>query len=450
MYARQPASFEIKPIPGDPSGVRSEASKYTATADAVRNAASEMRRLAADSAMGESEAITALVEASDEVSERLESLHGRYETAGSALTTYASSLETAQQLALTAVATRDAAAEASASAANSAQAYENEAMAATTPEEKAEAERMQRAHESSIDAATGDLAGAQAAYDRAIEMRNTAAQTAADLISAAIRSDGMNDSLWDDFSGWVTENAEILKVIKDVLGYIATGLAIASLFLAPFALAAAGLTALLSLALSATGNQSWVEFGLDFLAFATLGVGAIAGRALKTTMGLLKATRVGKLSQYGLPKAVRTVNSNWSGVQAAKIGNVLKKPSEAWRGLMMIKETMGARGIGNAQALRVLNGARAGIGSPMDAMLVTMGKTQIAAATVSASVSGWISKANTGLNQADNIGGLIEQYAGNTIDQFVPGGAEKTADFLSGVTDTWTGIKDDSTWKVGS
>ena len=441
--SRQAPTSEIAALPGDPSGVRTEASKYTATADAVRNAASEMRRLAADSAMGESEAITALVEVSDDVAERLDSLHGRYETAGSALTTYASSLEAAQQLALTAVAARDAAVEASSTANNSAQVYENQAAAATTPEDKEEAERLQRAYEDSASTASGDLASAQAAYDRAVDMRDTAAQIAADLISAAINKDGLNDSLWDDFSGWVAENAEIIKMIKDVLGWIATGLAFASLFLpflAPFALAAAGLTALLSLVLSATGQQSWVEFGLDFLAFATMGVGAIAGKALKGTMSVLKSTRVARVAATGHPNALRAVTGSFNGVQASKgswtsIAGLLTKKN--WAG-----EVLKNKGIFNASSLRILTRSQTGATGAADAALVMLGKSQIATTTLAAAISGTIGKIDTGLGKADDIGDLINKYA-PVVPSWIP-------DSLSNLGDGYSNVKEDATWRVGS
>ncbi|WP_213815547.1 hypothetical protein [Glaciihabitans sp. dw_435] len=431
------AQSEIATLPGDPDGIKVEASKYTATATAVRNAANEIRRLATDSASGESEAVSALVEISDDVADRLDKLHGRYETAGSALTTYATTLATAQTMAAAAVRVRDNAVEDSANATRMAQHYEDEATAATTPDEKAEAERMQRHYTESDESAGTDLAGALASYREAVEMRDTAAAVAADLISAAIDKDGLNDSLWDDFSGWVADHAELLKAIKDVLGWIATALAFASLIfpvLAPFALAFAGATALVSLVLSATGQQSWIEFGLDFLSFATMGVGMIAGKALKGTMTVLKSTRVGRLAAAGHPNPLRAVTGSFNGVLPSKVG-LLNKLSWA-------KEVFSAKGVFNASAMRVLTRSQTGATGAADAALVLLGKSQYSTQIIAATLSGTAGKIDTALGSAGKVGDLLTKY--------VPAVPTAVTNGLDGVGDWYEGVGEKATWRIGS
>ncbi|PRY67018.1 hypothetical protein B0I08_108102 [Glaciihabitans tibetensis] len=437
----QPQGAAIAELPGDPSGIRVEASKYTATALAVRSAASEMRRLAADSAMGESEAITALVEASDEVATRLETLDGRYDTAGSALTTYASSLEAAQQLAATAAASRDAAQEAAATANNSAEVHEMQAMSATTPEERAEAEEKQRAYETSATSAAGDLASAQAMYDRAVEMRDTAAQIAADSISAAINSDDLNDSAWDNFSGWagdlwdgavdwINENAEMIAIFKDLLSTAATLFAIASIFFPIFGLVAlvlAGVTAVVSLALSATGNQSWAEFAIDAIGFATAGVGAIAGKALTGTMTGLKASRVQTVAAAGTrSNPLQSVTNSMNAVIPSRAGLSNKL---SW-GLDMVIHG----GHETAVAARVLKNSMMGAGGAADDLIVQAGtrlvNTQVIAGATGAVVE-WGNKA------LDDMGDRLSSFPSAISDR------------AAGVSEWYGGVKDSTTFGFG-
>jgi hypothetical protein len=302
---------------------------------------------------------------------------------------------------------------------------------------------MQRAYENSGDSAVGDLAAAQSAYDRAVEMRDTAAQIAADLISAAVENDGLNDNLWDDFSGWVAENAEVLKAIKDVLGWITTGLSIASMFfpvLAPFALAAAGLTAALSLVLSATGQQSWVEFGLDFLAVATMGVGAIAGSALKGTMTTLKATRVARVAASGHPNALRAVTGSFNGVQASK--GALNSLRGLNNGRKWIQEVFKFKGAFNASSMRILTRSQTGATGAADAALVMLGKSQIATQTIAAGLTSAISK-------ADDYLGKVGDWSDKFVSA-VPAAEGKVTDFISTVSDTYTEGRENATWRVGS
>ncbi|WP_454117998.1 hypothetical protein [Microbacterium lacticum] len=120
--------------------------------------------------------------------------------------------------------------------------------------------------------------------------------------------------------------------------------------LAPFALAAAALTAGVGLVLAATGQMSWLEFGLDLLAAATMGVGAAASRTIAGVMTALKGTRVARLAAQGSPNALRVVTGSFNGVLkgrvAVKLGPLTVKNAPRWL------EAYSAKGVTNAHFRR--------------------------------------------------------------------------------------------------
>ena len=429
---------DYDPLPGDPTGVRTAATRYTLTADAVRDSAAELRQLIAADDLGRSEAVSALVELSGDVAGRLEKLHGRYETAGSSLTVYADSLETAQTMARQAIDARDYAATEAATAQSWADHYSDAARAAADPADQVDAQRLALAHESVVEDLTVQLAATLQNYHDAISLRDSAAAVAAEQIATAIEQDGLNDSLWNDFSGWVAENAAVLTTIKNILGYLAAGLAILSLFfpfLIPFALAIAGATALLSLVLASTGQISWIEFGLDALTFASLGVAAIAGVALKGTMAALKTTRVAHLTKLGTSKnPLRSVSSSFNGVLPSKVGFSNKV---GW-----YREVFSTKGVANAKASRVLSNARAGAGGPGDDLLVGLAKVNIGFQRVELAIPSVLKGANLALDQLGLPAQVLNPIMPDAVDNVLNAGAS--------LDDWYEHVNEQATWRVGT
>lgn len=430
-----PTPDQIAPLPGSATIVKTYADKYTATAQAIEEAAAEIRRLVSNTATGDSQAVDALVEVSTDVAERLEKLHSRYSTAGSALSTYSGSLSAAKGLATTAVSTRDSALGEISVASYWARHYEDEMNAATDEAEKAEHQRHFNSWNRALEDAYDSLLLAQQTYQQAIADRDSAATLAKGLIDDAVESDGINDSAWDNFSGWVAANAEWIKILKDVLSILSTILGVLSLFfpiLAPFALILAGAAALLSLLLAMTGQISWIEFGLDFLAFATLGVGAIFSAALKGTMATLKTTRIVTVaSQAGSKNPLRVINGSFAGVLPSRT-TLLGKLSWLW-------EIRSAGGVQNAVAMRILQNAKAGNGGAFDAALVTLGQMQIGVQQGANLINGLLHGANMGLENTDLIG--------QVSDLVFP---DQVGDFVDGIGDWYEGVNDSATWRVGS
>jgi len=433
---------EIAPIPGDAGGIRRKADRFTRTADAILDAVETLRTSIAQTRNHTSEALDVLAENAGSVSDQLSSLEGRYRVAGSALGGFGDALETAQ-------------AEANAIVGQSAQTapnlayydrqiaiYTDQRATTTDPTELAEVTRHLTGLHSRRNTIQGDLAELQSRFDRIVEGVRSAGIDAAGRLQDAIGGDGLNDSLWDDFSGWVHENAEILKAIHQVMQWVTTGLAILSLFipvLAPFALAAAILTAGLSLVLAATGEISWVDFALDLLAVATLGVAAAATRTIAGVMTALKGTRVARLGAQGVSSPLRVVTGSFNGVlkgtKGAQLGG-LQLPSLTWA-----KEIWSAKGIANAHFLRVAELTKAGASGPLDDILLAIGRQEMAKITIANAVRTGATQIDATLNE--RIPQLLELAPDALADSPV-------GEMLSGISEGYQDIRDSATWRVGS
>lgn len=208
--------------------------------------------------------------------------------------------------------------------------------------------------------------------------------------------------------------------------------------LAPFALAAAALTAGVGLVLAATGQMSWLEFGLDLLAVATMGVGAAASRTIAGVMTALKGTRVARLAAQGSPNALRVVTGSFNGVLkgrvAVKLGPLTVKNAPRWL------EAYSAKGITNAHFLRVVQSAKAGAGGPLDDILLGIGKQEMAKIRLAGTV-------NLVAGQTDK---LFSTYAPtllnvlpDTVTDAVPDGVR---DFLA----DGDSLHRATTWRIGS
>ena len=117
---------------------------------------------------------------------------------------------------------------------------------------------------------------------------------------------------------WVDRNAGFLSELADILGWIATAIAIVALFIPGLnILAFILLGALLAIhtLLALDGKGSWLSVGLDVLSIATLGLGMWAARGLstaeETTQGVLGkgAEDLGSQSWKDMAAATKVVRS---------------------------------------------------------------------------------------------------------------------------------------------
>lgn len=422
-------------LPGNPDTIYAAARSYTSTAEAVTRAAAQIRTLSSGSTTATSDAMKALSEVAGDVADRLARLNERYAVAGSALSTYAAALTTIKESSRQNATTYAEAQYAYDHAQDQVEHY----MAV----QRSAAETAQMEHAADMitywvqqrTSAQQDLSWCITRHSNLEGERDTAAEAAQHQIDEAVDNDGLNDSIWDNISGWVSEHAEFLKKLKDVLSAITAVLSLLSIVfpvLAPFALAAAALTAGLSLLLAASGEISWLEFGLDALALVTLGVGAVAGRVVSQAVKGLKAMRIARVAMGGGSKsAVRVVTGSFNSVQMGKLTLTLSNFSK-------FKEVFKFKGMANANAVRVFTRAVAGAG-PEDAALINRGMTALTTMRTTALVSSVLGYADTAGDKAgdaaDIIGGL---------------GLDTISDGLNSIHEGYENLTESTTVRVGS
>lgn len=392
------------------------AARLTQTAVAIEESVADLKLLIQNARTSESDAVVALAENSEGVTTRLETLKGRYATAGEQLEGFATHMQTAKDAAdrLVEQRTQQEAAIAGWERRLEQHGFDAPRVGSATyladvQDHRQEQWRLQQAQNEARNA-LNDL---QRQYERVANELRERGSAAARSLKGAIKADGLNDSTWDKVKNWVNEHAEFLTVVHKILQVVTAVLAVASFFfpvLAPFALIAAGLTAGLSGLLAASGEISWVEFGLDLLAMATFGVGAVASSVVRGATQALRATRVTTLTSRGnsIPESIRRINLSFKGVlnQTTKPGT--KIPTFDWNKSILPSgwkgwgaEIFQSKGVDNATFLRLVQGAKAGASSADDLAILT-GEVAVTMAKGSATVN------------------MVGQQLNSTFDTYLP------------------------------
>jgi len=282
---------DTDPVPGDPPDIARLARRYADTADEVTRQAANLRRLATSEGW-DSDAGRKFAEEAGELAEDLEKTHHRYSEVAGALRDWSPHLDDVQVRADRALEDAKAAqAEMDANRTVTPDGPPPPDAPPPTPEEVAAEKRRSGAY----DAASGRLEAARSKLAEAVGDRDERAGGTADRIRDAIDDDGLKDSRWDRFKGWVSDNAGWIKAVTEVLSWVATGLAILALFIpgvniiAILAIAFAVATLAGHALLASTGNGSWGDVIIDVIGLATLGAGKIAMKGVK---GAQQAARV--------------------------------------------------------------------------------------------------------------------------------------------------------------
>lgn len=284
----------LKPLPGNPADIRTEAQKLKDAAADMRDAASRIKKLTCYSDYS-SAAVDAATDKADDIHDRLTAAGKRYAGAGTALATWAEELEDAQWDAKQAISKHDNATGSLQSAQASVCTAEAEVRKPNLLDTEAFTAKSQLAHASEqVTQAECDVRAAEAAYNRARAERDTAAKKAA----AAIRECGKatNDSPIVGVAAWVDNN---LDIVRQVLDIVAIGLLIVLCILT---IIGSGGTAaffwltLLGYAVSAAsvaatarqvkrGEADGVDLGIEVaLAFIPFGLGKVAKRVIKVAV----------------------------------------------------------------------------------------------------------------------------------------------------------------------
>lgn len=286
------------PVPGDHSRVDLIGRMYEGTADSILSAAQKLTE-ALKPEFGQSEAIDAIREVAGDVADRVGRAETRYRKTGEAIVAYAASLRVAQEDSLAALTSGDAAESTARNANNMANYYQRQIDDPNTPPANVAGHTSsQSAWQSEANSAAVTLANAITTLQGAISKRDGAAAIAIDAIDSIGDSGKLNDSDWDNVVQWVRENKEIIDLIVDIVGYIATAVMIVALFI-PGLNAIVGLIALIATIVTlanvalqvAAGTMGPVEAILNVaLAALTFVGGRAIGSAINGVEGATRST----------------------------------------------------------------------------------------------------------------------------------------------------------------
>lgn len=276
---------ESDPVPGDPDEIRDEVKHMTGVATSLREQARMLRGIGDDNEL-KGKYAEKLRDESGTLEKHLREVAGRYERVHGHLTNWANDLEDFQTQA------------------------DDVLRKAKQKQDEVDAEKAKKESgdgktpKASEDGTEGDpLRDFRDRLDRIKGDRDDRARHHAKKIRDQL-DDVIEDSWWDDIKGWVHENADWIKVVIDVLGWIATIVGVIAMFIpglniAVFLLVAGLIVVGTRLLLVASGDASWMDVAMDSIGLLTMGMGRVGVSMLKGANSASKAaaavSRVSKL-----------------------------------------------------------------------------------------------------------------------------------------------------------
>ncbi len=236
-------------IPGNPSLVRDQATSMVKAAERMRSAADTLKQI--DSGAYDSDAIDAVFVNTTEVAGVLRGASTRYRGTGEALQRYADVLDSAQQQAREA---NDKLAGTNVDGAVWDVASKQAAVSnplLLLPDREAERDQVHRElvqAKQELHAQQAQANDAHEQWQRAKDEVDQAAEEAIRRIHIAVEDSGLKDALWDDFTGWIDRNLDVIQVVIDALAAVCSIVALLTVAFPPVAAA----FAVAALALSVT------------------------------------------------------------------------------------------------------------------------------------------------------------------------------------------------------
>ncbi|HYZ55268.1 MAG TPA: hypothetical protein VE733_17450 [Streptosporangiaceae bacterium] len=310
-----PLGLDSDPVPGDPAAIGRESAYLASVATTISQEIAALQKIAAGGADGalKGQYATKIHSAASDLASKLGDVVGRYQKVSSALSQWAPDLEQAQAQSVTALD------DAEAPYRTISQQVALPSGSNLTPQQK---QQIQDYH-TAMNRAQQQLDAAKALLAKAVSFRDNRASHYAGLIRSAI-DDRVKDSWWQShildngLMQWVDQHADALTKIADVLGWIATAVAIIALFIPGLnilAFALLGALLLIHTLLAADGKGSWLSVVLDIVSIVTLGMGLAAARGLstaeQTAQGVLKggADELGSQAWTNMATATKAVRS---------------------------------------------------------------------------------------------------------------------------------------------
>jgi len=284
--AWRPLGLDDDPTPGDPARVTDEVSHLNSVASTILDQIGALKKIAGDDSdplIGQY--ADKIRESARDLVGTLQTVHDRYTKVASALGGWEPDLVTAQAMSLAAL--------------NEAEGPYKQLQVLngptiSAPQTSPPTPQQQQAatdHKAAVTKAQGQLSEAITDLHKAVKFRDDRAGYWAGQINSASH-DSLKDSWWDSFKDFIGHWAWLIKDICTALEVIGAVLAIIALFatgvgwLLMVAFIVTAVALLGRTLLAATGNGSWLDVALDFVALVTLGasggisgVGGLVGRA---------------------------------------------------------------------------------------------------------------------------------------------------------------------------
>ncbi|MFF0007994.1 hypothetical protein ACFYQT_31785 [Streptomyces tibetensis] len=264
------------PVPGDPEEIRREVRHIKSVASSLREQTRMLRGIGNDNEL-KGKYAAKLKDEADDLEKRLGQVADRYERVHGHLTNWANDLEDFQT-------------EADKVLANAKKEQEN----LDAEKAKKEAGDDKKPSASPSGTKSDPLQDYRDQLDRIKGNRDERARHHADKIRDQL-DDAIEDSLWDDFKGWMHDNIDTIKIVLDALGWAATIIGVIALFIPGLNLLALALGGIILISrglLAAAGEASWMEVAMDSIGLLTMGAGRAGLTMLKGANAATKTAAV--------------------------------------------------------------------------------------------------------------------------------------------------------------
>lgn len=310
---------DTDPVPGEPAEAARLARRYADTAREIDAQAAVLARFGQDdSGAWDSDAGRVFAEHAGDLSGDVAKAQHRYTVASAALAEWSQLLEETQAEADSALA---AAKEAQARAAAHAPLPSGGYSPTILPGSPESADARRRAL--ALDEAESDLARARRRLALAVDSYTAAASRLGAQIRDASGHDGLKDSRWDRFKGWVCDRASVFRFVAEVAGAIALVASVLSLVLGwvpilgqvliAVALIATAVSLIANTMLAMAGEGSWLLVGLDVVALASFGAAGLITRPLARSaapatsrVAVVAGTKTAQLADDAIVRGVAT------------------------------------------------------------------------------------------------------------------------------------------------
>ncbi|WP_436996873.1 hypothetical protein [Streptomyces sp. enrichment culture] len=278
---------ESDPVPGDPDEIRAEVKHMISVAKKLRAQARNLKAISDDDTL-KGKYVKTLREESSTLEKHMREVASRYERVHGHLTKWSDELEDFQT---------DA---------------DKILHRAKQEQEEIEATKAKKSGSGDGDTPQNSSSSKDQPFEDPLESyrkqlniiignRDSRANYYKDKINAEI-DDVIEDSTWDNFKGWIHENADMIKAFIDVLGWIATVAGFLALAIPVLGWVVAGIAALtigLRLLLVASGDATWTDVIFDvvggLLVVGGLGAAAKLASGAKATVNAAQAARTAGL-----------------------------------------------------------------------------------------------------------------------------------------------------------